>query len=131
MQAWGVQHLPSTRGPEPSIPAPIPPDPGDPLPLLSGEMEKPPEVPTVSPPPPAHSIASQPIVEIPVPGEPLHNTLSHLSLAELETLAKGCTQCRLHQARTHVVFGVGNPHAELMFAGEAPGRVVGDLFGLQ
>ena len=30
--------------------------------------------------------------------------------------------CRLHQGRTHVVFGVGNPHAELMFAGEAPGR---------
>jgi uracil-DNA glycosylase family 4 len=37
-------------------------------------------------------------------------------------MAKQCTACRLHQGRTHVVFGVGNPHAELMFAGEAPGR---------
>jgi len=33
-----------------------------------------------------------------------------------------CTQCRLHRGRTHVVFGVGNPRADLMFVGEAPGR---------
>ena len=33
----------------------------------------------------------------------------------------GCTRCRLSQARTQVVFGVGNPHADLMFVGEAPG----------
>jgi DNA polymerase len=32
-----------------------------------------------------------------------------------------CTQCRLGQARTHFVFGSGNPHAGLMFIGEAPG----------
>jgi DNA polymerase len=33
----------------------------------------------------------------------------------------GCTRCRLAQGRTQVVFGTGNPHAELMFVGEAPG----------
>ncbi len=33
----------------------------------------------------------------------------------------GCTKCRLSQGRTQVVFGAGNPHAELMFVGEAPG----------
>ena len=33
----------------------------------------------------------------------------------------GCTRCRLAQGRTQVVFGSGNPHAELMFVGEAPG----------
>lgn len=33
-----------------------------------------------------------------------------------------CTRCRLSQGRTHLVFGVGNPKAELMFVGEAPGR---------
>src|SRR4029453_9819531 len=33
-----------------------------------------------------------------------------------------CTRCRLHQGRTKLVFGVGNPHAELMFVGEGPGR---------
>ena len=32
-----------------------------------------------------------------------------------------CTKCALAQGRTQVVFGAGNPHAELMFVGEAPG----------
>ncbi len=33
-----------------------------------------------------------------------------------------CTRCVLHQqGRKQIVFGVGNPHAELMFIGEAPG----------
>ena len=33
-----------------------------------------------------------------------------------------CTRCRLHkQGRKQIVFGVGNPTAELMFVGEAPG----------
>jgi uracil-DNA glycosylase len=32
-----------------------------------------------------------------------------------------CTKCRLSQGRTQVVFGSGNPHADLMFVGEAPG----------
>jgi len=32
-----------------------------------------------------------------------------------------CLRCRLSSGRTNVVFGVGNPHARLMFAGEAPG----------
>jgi uracil-DNA glycosylase family 4 len=45
-------------------------------------------------------------------------------LTELEALARqaaGCTRCRLYEGRTQVVFGVGNPHADLMFVGEAPG----------
>jgi DNA polymerase len=32
-----------------------------------------------------------------------------------------CTRCKLHLGRTKIVFGVGNPHAELMFVGEGPG----------
>jgi DNA polymerase len=33
-----------------------------------------------------------------------------------------CTRCRLHkQGRKQIVFGVGNPHTDLMFIGEAPG----------
>jgi uracil-DNA glycosylase len=33
-----------------------------------------------------------------------------------------CTRCPLHkQGRKQIVFGVGNPHADLMFIGEAPG----------
>ena len=46
------------------------------------------------------------------------------SLTELEAFAlqvAGCTKCRLSQGRTQVVFGVGDPAADLMFVGEAPG----------
>lgn len=33
-----------------------------------------------------------------------------------------CGQCGLGASRTHLVFGVGNPHARVVFVGEAPGR---------
>lgn len=33
-----------------------------------------------------------------------------------------CDRCSLHESRTNVVFGVGNPTADLMLIGEAPGR---------
>lgn len=33
-----------------------------------------------------------------------------------------CTRCQLCKGRTNIVFGVGNPKADLMFVGEAPGR---------
>ncbi len=32
-----------------------------------------------------------------------------------------CKRCRLHEGRRHIVFGEGNPQAELMFVGEGPG----------
>lgn len=35
--------------------------------------------------------------------------------------AATCTRCRLSQGRTQVVYGVGDPHADLMFIGEGPG----------
>jgi len=43
-------------------------------------------------------------------------------LADLERLASVCEKCRLAKTRTQVVYGVGNPKADLMFVGEAPGR---------
>ena len=33
----------------------------------------------------------------------------------------GCTRCRLHETRTQTVFGVGNPAADWLIIGEAPG----------
>jgi len=33
-----------------------------------------------------------------------------------------CTRCKLHKARTNIVFGVGNRNAELVFVGEGPGH---------
>lgn len=43
-------------------------------------------------------------------------------LAELEGIVSACTKCRLSKTRTQVVYGAGNPNADLMFIGEAPGR---------
>ena len=45
-------------------------------------------------------------------------------IAALEALreeAGCCLRCVLHESRTHVVFGEGDPAADLMFVGEAPG----------
>jgi uracil-DNA glycosylase len=42
-------------------------------------------------------------------------------LAALAGVAAGCTRCRLAEGRIKVVFGSGNPDAELMFVGEGPG----------
>ena len=44
---------------------------------------------------------------------------TELAAYAAETAA--CTRCRLAEGRTQVVFGVGDPDADLMFVGEAPG----------
>ena len=44
------------------------------------------------------------------------------ALAAIRADIGDCTRCKLHTlGRTQVVFGVGNPNADLMFVGEAPG----------
>lgn len=43
-------------------------------------------------------------------------------LQQLRAEIGECTRCRLCEGRTHLVFGVGHPSAQLMFVGEAPGR---------
>jgi DNA polymerase len=44
-------------------------------------------------------------------------------LVEIRRDIGDCTRCKLHRlGRTQIVFGVGNPRAELMFVGEAPGQ---------
>ena len=46
-------------------------------------------------------------------------------MGEWEALRERCLQCRacaLCETRTHVVFGVGDPQAEVLFVGEAPGE---------
>ncbi len=41
---------------------------------------------------------------------------------ELKAQVLECQACKLCQTRTNVVFGVGNPHADVMFIGEGPGE---------
>jgi uracil-DNA glycosylase len=43
-------------------------------------------------------------------------------LSALSRFLEGCPRCKLSKTRTNLVFGQGNPKAELMFVGEAPGR---------
>lgn len=45
-----------------------------------------------------------------------------VSLEEIRAVLGDCRLCELCQTRTNIVFGVGNPHARVMFVGEAPGR---------
>jgi DNA polymerase len=44
------------------------------------------------------------------------------TLGELRAEIGDCQRCKLCRGRTNIVFGVGNPRAELVFVGEAPGR---------
>jgi len=44
------------------------------------------------------------------------------SLVQLEKTINTCQKCPLGKTRTRFVFGVGNPKAEIIFIGEAPGR---------
>lgn len=46
----------------------------------------------------------------------------HESLEEIRAELENCRRCSLCQGRRNIVFGVGNPHARLVFVGEAPGR---------
>jgi DNA polymerase len=92
-------------------------------------------------PPQAPSIASPklpatpPKIDLlpPAPKVSLFDSLSRIaddSLPKiLAEIGHDCTRCKLHKGRTKLVFGDGNPKAELVFVGEGPGRDE-DLQGL-
>lgn len=56
-----------------------------------------------------------------VPGHE-HQRPGEVALEEIENLMGECQRCELGQSRSHLVFGVGNEHARVMFVGEGPGR---------
>ncbi|MBA4311959.1 MAG: uracil-DNA glycosylase [Chlorobiaceae bacterium] len=43
------------------------------------------------------------------------------NLVDLDKSINNCLKCGLGKTRTNFVFGVGNPNADVMFVGEAPG----------
>ncbi len=47
---------------------------------------------------------------------------SMTDIPALQKFLAGCPRCKLAGTRTQIVFGQGNPNADLMFIGEAPGR---------
>jgi DNA polymerase len=76
---------------------------------------------------PPQKAAAREAPEGPPPGMPA-SLLDHIAageprepLAQIEAELAGCTRCRLHKGRTNLVFGVGNPQAQLVFVGEGPG----------
>ena len=59
------------------------------------------------------------------PGVSLFDAASKIAgdtLSIIQSELVDCTRCKLHRARNTVVFGDGNPKAQLMFVGEGPGR---------
>lgn len=56
-----------------------------------------------------------------IPGH-THQAPREVALEEIEAVLGDCHLCQLYQSRHSIVFGVGNPHARVMFIGEAPGR---------
>ena len=68
------------------------------------------------------TVADENIFEVLTP-KPEHSAADPVAALKLIREDLGdCTRCKLHkQGRKQIVFGVGNPHAELMFVGEGPG----------
>jgi uracil-DNA glycosylase len=56
----------------------------------------------------------------PIPAA-MTNSSSGESFASIRADLKDCRRCKLAPGRKNIVFGSGNPRAELMFVGEAPG----------
>ncbi|HYT08057.1 MAG TPA: uracil-DNA glycosylase [Rugosimonospora sp.] len=82
------------------------------------------EVATAKPAPPAQSRAV-PKLHLMGRGPSLFEAAERVEGDSLERICgelAGCTRCKLHRRRTNIVFGVGNPHAELVFVGEGPGH---------
>src|SRR5258706_13117156 len=50
------------------------------------------------------------------------NKIAGDSLPKILADIGDCTRCKLHRGRTKLVFGDGNPKADLVFVGEGPGR---------
>ena len=45
-----------------------------------------------------------------------------LTLSKIEKELGDCQRCKLCSTRTHIVFGVGNENADIIFVGEGPGK---------
>jgi DNA polymerase len=59
------------------------------------------------------------------PGVSLFDSMNKIAGDSLPAILSDigdCTRCKLHRGRTKLVFGDGNPKAELVFVGEGPGR---------
>ena len=68
----------------------------------------------------------RPVVVIPKSSLFAEPTAAHEEMKTIRTHLGECQRCKLAPTRTNIVFGTGDPHAELMFVGEAPGEEDGE-----
>jgi DNA polymerase len=60
--------------------------------------------------------------ETPIPQQmPAAQAVTELTWQALQQVVSGCQACSLAKTRTQTVFGVGDPNADWLFVGEAPG----------
>jgi DNA polymerase len=73
----------------------------------------------------ASATDAAPAADVPSAGEAVPLLLARSAVEALAAIREDigdCTRCKLHAlGRQQIVFGVGNPEADLMFVGEAPG----------
>jgi uracil-DNA glycosylase family 4 len=114
-----ASHQPTIASAEPAV-LPAPPSPGVTLPKPF-QKQQPVKLASVAPPLPRR-LDVLPVVG----GASLFEAMNKIegdSLLKIhEDLGSDCTRCKLHRGRTKLVFGDGNPKAELVFVGEGPGR---------
>jgi len=90
------------------------------VPAQPAPLARPAPVPRV----PETAMAKIPALPI-VQGPSLFEAVDRVENDSLERIREDigdCTRCRLHKQRNHIVFGVGNAKAELVFVGEGPGH---------
>jgi len=63
-----------------------------------------------------------PIIQVSTGASLFEEHIENDSLERIREYIGDCTRCKLHKARTNIVFGVGNPKADLVFIGEGPGH---------
>ncbi len=66
--------------------------------------------------------AATPLVEGAAPASDEGETKAAMDLRQLREILGDCRRCRLSEGRATIVYGVGNPNADVMFVGEGPGR---------
>ncbi|MFO0728347.1 MAG: uracil-DNA glycosylase [Myxococcota bacterium] len=110
-QRIGYVDAPRSGRPAPALPV-------EPEPQVAVAAPRPEVPPRVAPPPPPKA----PSID-PGPGHQGEaSPFAARSLDEVRAELGDCTRCKLHGlGRKQIVFGVGNPKAELMFIGEGPG----------
>ncbi len=67
-------------------------------------------------------LSAVPAAAVPDFFAPAFSGLPVRPLEEIRGEIGECTRCKLHSGRTHIVFGEGNPKAEILFIGEGPGE---------